>query len=454
MKRTALPRFSSGLLLTGLFLLPCPASTAKAGPDQAAQVISDANGKPVLTYKNSVALVIYVDKYAHWRPLLNTKSEALHVKQALEGQGFYVKLVDNPRDYYQLNSEIHEFSSYYLFRKDVDRVVVFFTGHGFSRRDVGFLIPADTPNPKISATGDDPAFYSEALPMEELYQRVANIFQAKHILIVLDSCNSGSIFANKAAADALIAPSSPALIANPSRQVLTAGSANEEVPAQSVFTPLFVQALSGSADQDKNGYITGSEIASYILREMPVKHLPQYPQSPQYGRIYRASAPAQPQGEILFSTRPATALAATRNPSSIIQDDAESLRRRSQYSVEYFGSSRVNDGRLVQIVLKKLGFKNTPLAAVQNANMSDSIWVGGRVDIGDVKLLANTLIQDGIRLKAIRTFGKTAWHPNPEALQKIQIGADLDLPSTCKPLTIAQIQNATKIDRTTLVCGP
>lgn len=453
MKHIKQPRGPKHFFLAVFYLLSITALSAKAAPQETAQIISDASGNPIVSYKNSVALVIYVDKYSQWRPLTNTAAEALQVKEALEGQGFLVKLVENPRNYLQLTAAIHEFSSYYNFRKDVDRVVIFYTGHGFSRRDVGFLIPADTPNPRISASGDDPVFYANAFPMEELYQRVANSFQNRHILIILDACNSGSIFSNKAGAGNTFAQVSIDLINNPSRQVITAGSANEEVPARSIFTPLLIQALSGMADNDGSGYITGSELANYLLKEVPAKQLAGHPQSPQYGRITKPSEQGRPQGEIVFSAHPIDAKTANSISSQIIQDDDVSLRRRSQYTVEYFPSSRVNDEPLVQAVLTKLGFNVTRLNSVLDARLSDSLWVGGKVDIRDVKLLAYTLIQDGVRLKAIRTFKTSSRHPNPEILQKIQIGADRALPSDCKPLTIEQIQNSVKIDRTTLVCA-
>lgn len=446
-------RFLGGVVSAALICLTYSILPCKAEQPTRSLTILDVADKPVITYRNSMALVIYVDDYSKWNPLPNTKSEAIQVKNALENQGFQVLLVRNPRDYTQLNSEIHKFSSYYAFRKDIDRIVIFFSGHGFSRRDVGFLIPADAPEPKISVTGDDPAFYEMALPMEDFYQKAANIFLNKHILIVLDTCNSGSIFSRKLSSLGQNDESSPSSIKNFSRQVITAGSANEEVPSKSVFTPLFIEAINGFADLNQDGYVTGSEIAQYITRQMPSRQSPEHPQTPQYGRVFLSRETNEQPGDIVFAASPTKTIISNQPPSPKAPDSDSSVKRRSQYTVEYFGNYKVNDGRLVQTVLKKLGFSQTKLDSQNNAKISDSLWVGGRVDIDDVKLLAYTLIQDGIPLKAIRTFRKTPWHPNPDALQKIQIGSDLDLGEKCKPLTIKQIQEATQVDRTTLACG-
>ena len=68
----------------------------------------------------------------------------------------------------------------------------------------------------------------------------------------------------------------------PVRQFITAGSAKEEVPAKSTFTPAFVHALAyGAGDSNNDGYITGMELGLYLWNEVP-KHTDQ---TPQYGKI-------------------------------------------------------------------------------------------------------------------------------------------------------------------------
>jgi hypothetical protein len=66
-------------------------------------------------------------------------------------------------------------------------------------------------------------------------------FTAKHALFLFDSCFSGTVFKTRA-----LPPQPPYITqatALPVRQFITAGSAGEEVPARSEFTPAFVDAL-------------------------------------------------------------------------------------------------------------------------------------------------------------------------------------------------------------------
>ena len=72
------------------------------------------------------------------------------------------------------------------------------------------------------------------------------------------------------------------IIAKPVRQFITAGDADQEVPAKSIFTPLFIRGLEGDADYTKDGYVTGSELGVYLTQT-----LRNYTsdQSPQYGKI-------------------------------------------------------------------------------------------------------------------------------------------------------------------------
>jgi hypothetical protein len=68
----------------------------------------------------------------------------------------------------------------------------------------------------------------------------------------------------------------------PVRQFITAGSADEMVPAQSVFTPAFIDALRyGLGDLYKDGYVTGEELGLYLKSKVP-QHTDQ---TPQYGKI-------------------------------------------------------------------------------------------------------------------------------------------------------------------------
>ena len=100
---------------------------------------------------------------------------------------------------------------------------------------------------------DKKGFLRKALNMSQIIAWSRQM-EAKHALFLFDSCFSGAIFKTKAL------PKTPPHInahtSSPVRQYITAGSAGEEVPASSVFTPSFVRALEGEADLNGDGLVT------------------------------------------------------------------------------------------------------------------------------------------------------------------------------------------------------
>jgi hypothetical protein len=123
----------------------------------------------------------------------------------------------------------------------------------------------------------------------------ATQMEAKHVLFVFDSCFSGTIFKQRSngedAGNAYIRD----VMNKPVRQFLTAGDANEKVPAKSVFTPLFLRALEGEADYTKDGYVTGSELGLYLTQHLP--NLTRGNQHPQFGTILDVNLN---RGDIVF----------------------------------------------------------------------------------------------------------------------------------------------------------
>lgn len=66
------------------------------------------------------------------------------------------------------------------------------------------------------------------------------------------------------------------------RQFITAGTAGEEVPARSTFTPAFVDALlHREGDLDRDGYVTGTELGLHLQSEVSRYAV----QTPQFGKI-------------------------------------------------------------------------------------------------------------------------------------------------------------------------
>jgi hypothetical protein len=259
-------------------------------------IVKDANGKEVIVYQESHALVIWAGDYKNWGKLNNLQYEAKEVVTALQKQGFQVREIPNPNRT-KLSNGIKDFIDDYGYRQN-NRLVIFFAGHGYTRQQTkGYLVPVDAPDPIV----DEQGFLKAALSMEQI-NSWATQMEAKHVLFVFDSCFSGTIFKQRSngedAGNAYIRD----VMNKPVRQFLTAGDANEKVPAKSVFTPLFLRALEGEADYTKDGYVTGSELGLYLTQ-----HLPNYTrgnQHPQFGTILDINLN---RGDIVFRSSIAVA---------------------------------------------------------------------------------------------------------------------------------------------------
>jgi hypothetical protein len=252
-------------------------------------IVKDANGKEVIVYQESHALVIWAGDYKNWGKLNNLQYEAKEVVTALQKQGFQVREIHNPNRT-KLSNGIKDFIDDYGYRQN-NRLVIFFAGHGYTRQQTkGYLVPVDAPDPIV----DEQGFLKAALSMEQI-NSWATQMEAKHVLFVFDSCFSGTIFKQRSngedAGNAYIRD----VMNKPVRQFLTAGDANEKVPAKSVFTPLFLRALEGEADYTKDGYVTGSELGLYLTQHLP--NLTRGNQHPQFGTILDVNLN---RGDIVF----------------------------------------------------------------------------------------------------------------------------------------------------------
>ena len=247
-------------------------------------------------YSNSRALIIGINKYSTVSPLEYAVKDATAVGEILKSRfGFpedSIRILIN-KD--ATRSKIMD--SYMAFaNSDIendDRILFFFAGHGHTKTgkhgEVGFLVPYD----------GDVNNLSSLIRWDDL-TRNAELISAKHILYVMDACYGG-LAINRA-----LPPGSMRFLKDMlqrySRQVLTAGKANEVVsdsggpiPDHSVFTGHFIQGLEGKA-ATKDGIITANGVMSYVYEK--VAKDPHSQQTPHYGYldgdgdfIFNASTP-------------------------------------------------------------------------------------------------------------------------------------------------------------------
>lgn len=242
--------------------------------------VKGANGQisEIKLYDGSYSLVIGESKYQFWDTLPGVKSDVEAVSKALTHNGFTVKTGMNLTSQ-QLTERINQFISDYGFGKN-NRLLIYFAGHGHTQkaldgRDLGYIIPTDTPLPEK----DDIGFRRKAISLDTI-QNYARQIEAKHALFIFDSCFSGKLISRE---NITLPPAILEDVTYPVRQFITAGAANQVVLDDSIFRRAFVRGLNGEADRNGDGYITGSELAAYLKEK--VTNSSNRTQTPQYGKI-------------------------------------------------------------------------------------------------------------------------------------------------------------------------
>ena len=278
-------------LLISLIIVP----TGWASQQRAIRLVSlkMPTGEQVELYKGSYALVIGASEYQDnaWGDLSSVGEDVKAVRQALEGQGFQVQTVMDPTED-DLIDEINDFIDAHGYEQD-NRLLFYYAGHGYTQerngRKFGYLVPVDAPNPY----DNERAFFRKSLKMEQILSWAKQI-ESKHALFVFDSCFSGSVLQSRAVA---VPEDISYSTAKPVRQFLSAGSANQTVPAISVFRPLFIRGIEGKADLDQDGYVTGVELGMFLQKQVPRY---QTGQTPQYGKILD---PYLDEGNFVFEVK-------------------------------------------------------------------------------------------------------------------------------------------------------
>jgi len=227
-------------------------------------------------YGGSYALLIGASVYKEgWPSLESIPGELDNVENLLKRKGFQIERVDDP-DSKQLKEAFTGFINRYGYDRN-NRLLIFYSGHGYTRNNgkKGYLVPVDAPDPDK----DEKGFLTKSLGMNHILSWSRDI-EAKHVLFLFDSCFSGTIFKQRDR------PKPPkhitSLTAQPVRQFITAGQAGESVPANSTFTPMFIDALRfGIGDLNRDGYVSGTELGLYLQEKVPMHAS----QSPQFGKI-------------------------------------------------------------------------------------------------------------------------------------------------------------------------
>jgi hypothetical protein len=174
-----------------------------------------------------------------------------------------------------------------------DRLLFMFSGHGMTitmqnGEQVGFLVPHDA---RVDLDGSNPeAVLSTCLPMDEM-RRMARFIPARQTLFLADCCYGGLASMRR---DPENMPTLQAALSQRAIQIITAGSAKEEVlesPAwgASAMTRLLLDLFNNPARPEwQDGLITAGEMGAYLKMEMPrliQSVAPDRRQTPQFERM-------------------------------------------------------------------------------------------------------------------------------------------------------------------------
>jgi hypothetical protein len=232
-------------------------------------------------YTDSWALIIGINKYEHVSPLEIARADAESIRGALVSQlNFPTNHVTILLDRKATRSRIFEtFLSYDKLNQD-DRLFVFFAGHGTTvatpKGQVGYLIPVN----------GKPGDKSTLIRWDDL-TRNADVIPAKHILFVMDACYSGlAIQRSGTSGERRFVRD---MLQRRSRQVITAGKANEKVAdgggpsgENSIFTGYLLEGLQGAAADD-GGVIVASNLMNYAYKKVATDSRSE--QTPHFGHI-------------------------------------------------------------------------------------------------------------------------------------------------------------------------
>jgi len=130
--------------------------------------------------------IIAINDYPNYNKLYNAVEDAKAIEQVLEERYVFEEIL-TLHDVEASRNNILEYLE--LLENQItskDNLCIFFSGHGYAQKKVGFIVPHDAP------ANSRRGFIENSTLMNHL-----RISEAHHILLVLDSCFSGSLLVGK-----------------------------------------------------------------------------------------------------------------------------------------------------------------------------------------------------------------------------------------------------------------
>jgi hypothetical protein len=269
---------------------------------------SDQLDMPEVVYRKGWALLIGIDKYpdlpSQYQLNYSVADAEAMADLLLNKFGFAKENISILRDEQATKDKIKEKLNSFADPNIVDKqdcVLVYFSGHGQtvplprSGGEMGFLIPYDAKITNLSQEPNPAEYMQYCISMNELNEATKAI-PAKHVIFIVDACYSGLVLGSYRGLNTNI-PKFLTTVANAeTRQMITAGTKgelSEERPdlGHGVFTYKLLKGLDEElADTNKDGVITGFELANYLTTA--VQEITNGKQNPRFGRYE--------EGEFLF----------------------------------------------------------------------------------------------------------------------------------------------------------
>lgn len=262
----------------------------------------------------SWAVVIGIDEYAKLPKLKYAVADAKAVAKELEDRGYQVVSLYNG-DATRQNILGALGDSLAASVGEHDRVVVFFAGHGQTKKskggkEMGYLLPVQGEQESLAGTGISMGAIrdlSDALP-------------SKHVLFLIDACYGGlagvQFRSIPRATDSYI----KTITRERGRQLITAGGKDQEAMegpewGHSVFTHFLLEGLKkGLADLNEDGIIPASELYAYLdSRVFQAAQMKGHTQRPELWAM------APEKGEFVFFTNSRT------EATTLVQRDKKSI---------------------------------------------------------------------------------------------------------------------------------
>jgi tetratricopeptide (TPR) repeat protein len=234
-----------------------------------------------------------------WDELASVRADLQALKAGLAPYFETVETVQDPT-VSQLRDRMREF----LLGKwnmPEERLLIYYAGHGFtdfnqaSRENNGYITGSDTPRYDLNSG----KAIENAVPFTEIdsWNRQT---RARHVLMVFDSCFSGTLFQTMGSEEELRRKDLDGIrrmLGQPIRYYITSGRKEEVVTADSTFATLLLRGLRGEADFFRQGLVSADQLGIYLSRELP-KHS-QRSQTPQFSSIGNAKLS---EGQFFFLT--------------------------------------------------------------------------------------------------------------------------------------------------------